>query len=88
MPLEFALSAPLELPAGDFAAYIFDCDGTLADTMPTHYKAWRIALGEYSCEFPEAMFYELGGVPTAYVCENFACQLPVTDASALDVLLE
>jgi len=30
----------------------------------------------------------LGGVPTAYVCENFACQLPVTDASALDVLLE
>jgi uncharacterized protein YyaL (SSP411 family) len=30
----------------------------------------------------------LAGVPTAYVCENFACQLPVTDASALDVLLE
>ena len=26
--------------------------------------------------------------PTAYVCENFACQLPVTEASALDELLE
>jgi hypothetical protein len=30
----------------------------------------------------------LGGVPTAYVCENFVCRLPVTNASALDVLLE
>jgi len=83
VPLEFALSAPLELPSGDFAAYIFDCDGTLADTMPTHYKAWRIALGEYSCEFPEAMFYELGGVPTARIVEilneRHGCKVPVNE---------
>ncbi len=30
----------------------------------------------------------LDGTPTAYVCENFACQLPVTNAAALDDLLE
>ena len=36
--------SPLIIPQGDFEAYIFDCDGTLADTMPTHYKAWCIAL--------------------------------------------
>ncbi len=30
----------------------------------------------------------LDGAPTAYVCENFACKLPVTNASALDELLE
>jgi uncharacterized protein YyaL (SSP411 family) len=30
----------------------------------------------------------LEGAATAYVCENFACKLPVTNASALDVLLE
>lgn len=59
----------LELPPGDFAAYIFDCDGTLADTMPTHYKAWLTALGEHADKFPEAMFYELGGVPTARIVE-------------------
>jgi beta-phosphoglucomutase-like phosphatase (HAD superfamily) len=59
----------LELPEGDFAAYIFDCDGTLADTMPTHYKAWQTALGEHADKFPEAMFYELGGVPTARIVE-------------------
>jgi len=59
----------LNLPPGDFAAYIFDCDGTLADTMPTHYKAWMAALGEHGRDFPEAMFYELGGVPTARIVE-------------------
>jgi len=30
----------------------------------------------------------LGGAATAYVCENFACNLPVTSAMALDELLE
>ncbi len=62
-------SFPLELPQGDFAAFIFDCDGTLADTMPTHFKAWQIALGKAAADFPEAMFYELGGVPTSRVVE-------------------
>jgi len=60
---------PLELPPGDFSAYIFDCDGTLADTMPTHYRAWQTALGAHAENFPEAMFYELGGVPTARIVE-------------------
>ena len=26
--------------------------------------------------------------PTAYVCENYACQLPTTDVSKLDELLQ
>ncbi len=62
-------SFSLELPAGDFAAFIFDCDGTLADTMPTHFKAWQIALGGAAQDLPEAMFYELGGVPTSRIVE-------------------
>ena len=62
-------SFPLELPAGDFSAFIFDCDGTLADTMPTHFKAWQTALGKAAADFPEAMFYELGGVPTSRIVE-------------------
>jgi len=62
-------SFSLELPPGDFAAFIFDCDGTLADTMPTHFKAWQMALGKAASDFPEAMFYELGGVPTSRIVE-------------------
>lgn len=30
----------------DFDAIIFDCDGTIADTLPVHYLTFREALGE------------------------------------------
>jgi beta-phosphoglucomutase family hydrolase len=48
---------------------IFDCDGTIADTMPLHYEAWVAALGEHGVEFPEALFYEMAGIPTAKIIE-------------------
>src|SRR6266446_3785098 len=53
----------LKLPAGSFAAYLFDCDGTIADSMPLHYIAWKKALREWNCEFDEKLFYTLGGMP-------------------------
>ena len=48
---------------------VFDCDGTIADTMPAHYKAWLEALGPHGVEFPEALFYEMGGIPTPRIVE-------------------
>jgi HAD superfamily hydrolase (TIGR01509 family) len=54
----------LKLPAGKFAAYLFDCDGTIADSMPLHYVAWKKTLAENNCDFPETLFYEWGGMPT------------------------
>jgi beta-phosphoglucomutase-like phosphatase (HAD superfamily) len=56
---------PLELPAGDFRAFIFDCDGTLADNMPLHFAAWTRAMQDFGGSYPEHLFYEWGGVPTA-----------------------
>jgi HAD superfamily hydrolase (TIGR01509 family) len=53
----------LKIPQGDFGAYLFDCDGTIADSMPLHYLAWRQALGEWNCQFDEKLFYEWGGMP-------------------------
>jgi HAD superfamily hydrolase (TIGR01509 family) len=53
----------LKLPAGSFAAYLFDCDGTIVDSMPLHYMAWKGALGEWDCEFDEKLFYAWGGMP-------------------------
>ena len=41
---------------------IFDCDGTLVDTMPIHFKAWSITTKKHSISFPEDRFYALGGV--------------------------
>lgn len=53
----------LQLPEGDFRAYLFDCDGTIADSMPLHYKAWKKALAEYGCTYDEDLFYSWGGKP-------------------------
>jgi beta-phosphoglucomutase-like phosphatase (HAD superfamily) len=57
----------LSIPSGDFAGYIFDCDGTLADTMPLHYRAWTRIVGELGGTFPKELFYQLGGKPTAHI---------------------
>lgn len=43
---------------------IFDCDGTLADTMPLHWQAWNRITARHGIEFPEHRFYALGGVPS------------------------
>lgn len=63
------LGMKLEIPEGDFDAYIFDCDGTLADSMPIHYEAWSAVLANHGADFPEALFYELGGTPTVQIVE-------------------
>jgi beta-phosphoglucomutase family hydrolase len=76
----------LKLPPGKFDAYIFDCDGTLADTMPLHYQAWGAALREHQADnIPEALFYELGGVPPErcieILNERHGYQLPVHETA-------
>jgi len=43
---------------------IFDCDGTLADTMPLHWRAWQAITRRHKLHFPVDRFYALGGVPT------------------------
>jgi len=43
---------------------IFDCDGTLADTMPLHWRAWQMIIQRHGLHFPEDRFYSLGGVPS------------------------
>jgi HAD superfamily hydrolase (TIGR01509 family) len=71
----------LNLPPGIFKAYLFDCDGTVADSMPLHYVAWSRALAEWNCEFSEALFYAWGGMPVAEIIsmlnEKYGLNMPV-----------
>ncbi len=71
----------------DRAAYdgfIFDCDGTLADSMPIHYRAWTESLteklGRPSSQFTEELFYHFGGMPAreivARLNQDFGWNLP------------
>ena len=43
---------------------IFDCYGTLADTMPLHWRAWQVISKRHGFSLPEERFYSLGGVPS------------------------
>ena len=74
----------LEIPP-HVRGLVFDCDGTIADTMPLHYQAWVAALKEHETDFPEALFYELAGIPTARIIEilneRHGYDLPVQEAA-------
>jgi HAD superfamily hydrolase (TIGR01509 family) len=61
----------IQIPEGNFSGYIFDLDGTLADTMPLHYSAWEDALRNAGLKgrLDENYFYALGGVPSRRVAE-------------------
>ncbi len=61
----------LDIPDGEFDAYIFDCDGTLVDSMPLHHRAWTAAFEHQGApfEFTEEIFYELAGVPDLRIVE-------------------
>jgi beta-phosphoglucomutase family hydrolase len=75
----------LKLPEGPFKAYLFDCDGTLADSMPLHYLAWKKALAEWNCEFDERLFYQWGGMPVAEIVatlnQKHGLKMPVESVS-------
>jgi len=51
-------------PQRPYEGLIFDCDGTLTDSMPVHYLAWSETMNRYGIQFPEDRFYALGGMPT------------------------
>jgi beta-phosphoglucomutase-like phosphatase (HAD superfamily) len=36
---------------------IFDCDGTLADSMPLHWRAWQTVVRRHQLQFSEERFY-------------------------------
>ncbi len=54
----------LTIPDSPFHAVIFDCDGTLVDSMPLHYEAWLASLKHHQApfDFTENYFYSKAGV--------------------------
>ena len=67
----------MSLPA-HIKGLVFDCDGTLADTMPLHWRAWQVIATKYKLHFPEDRFYSLGGVPSRDILHMLAKEQGVT----------
>jgi HAD superfamily hydrolase (TIGR01509 family) len=60
------------MPTKEYEALIFDCDGTLTDSMPVHFVAWNKTMKLYGIDFPEDRFYSLGGIPTDKIIRMLA----------------
>jgi HAD superfamily hydrolase (TIGR01509 family) len=56
------------------SAIIFDCDGTLIDSMPGHYVAWSEVMATFEITFDEDRFYRLGGMPSDKICVLLASE--------------
>lgn len=71
----------LLIPRGAFKAYLFDMDGTIANSLPLHLIAWTSALAPYGIEMPEDLFYAWGGIPVPRTVEmlneHFKVSMPV-----------
>jgi beta-phosphoglucomutase family hydrolase len=54
----------LDIPDRSFSAFVYDCDGTLVDSMPLHYRAWTMALQHHCAPWPftEDFFYSQAGI--------------------------
>lgn len=61
----------------NYDALLFDCDGTLADTMPAHYRAWLRVTELHGLSFDEDRFYSLGGRPTRDILATLAVEAAI-----------
>ena len=53
---------------------IFDCDGTLADTMPLHWRAWQVIAERHRFVLPKERFYALGGIPSRDILKMLSAE--------------
>jgi HAD superfamily hydrolase (TIGR01509 family) len=58
-------AARFTAPLRKYAGYVFDCDGTLVESMVLHHQAWRVAFERFQApfEFDWALFMRRAGMP-------------------------
>jgi HAD superfamily hydrolase (TIGR01509 family) len=64
------LKSPLIFPDGPFKAYLYDCDGTLADTMAAHIEAWVEECKAHGVDLEGALIHELAGMPATQTVQE------------------
>ena len=59
-----------QLTQGPYKAFLYDCDGTLADNMASHKAAFVKVASQYDIELNDEIIDELAGWPTVLVAEE------------------
>ncbi len=65
---------PELLVPGFVKGLIFDCDGTLVDSMPLHMLAWEDAVTAQGCRWDYSYFYSKKGMPDKEIIELYNSQ--------------
>ena len=58
----------------DIKGLIFDCDGTLVDSMPLHMKAWKEAVHSFGANFDPEFFFSKKGMRSKDIVAQFSLQ--------------
>uniref|UniRef100_A0A7S1PGG5 Uncharacterized protein n=1 Tax=Percolomonas cosmopolitus TaxID=63605 RepID=A0A7S1PGG5_9EUKA len=72
----------------DAKAVVFDCDGTLVDSMPAHFIAWSHVASRYNFSFPEDLFYEWGGITARQIIKDLAEQQNLGELPVDEIITE
>ena len=59
-------------------ALIFDLDGTIADSMPLHWRAWQALMRRHQFHFSRERLYALGGIPSRHIVEMLSREQGLT----------
>lgn len=62
---------PRIAPPAAYAALIFDCDGTLADTLPVHFRAWQAVFKQYEAVLSKDWYHDRTGLTASEFIQAF-----------------
>lgn len=60
----------MRMTEGDYDAFLYDCDGTLADSMPGHAKSYVAVAAREGVTINSDLIFELAGWPVVKVVEE------------------
>lgn len=76
------------LQEGAFDALIFDCDGTLVDTAPSHLRALRVGLAHHGLAMTDEFYYPRAGKTPKDLFDEYEAKIvgkPVPRKEILDI---
>ena len=81
-------TARLEAVLPKAKGLVFDCDGTLLDTMPIYYESWSRACEEVGLEFPVERFYSYAGRTVHDIFQTLIDEQLPTDTTVTAAMCE
>lgn len=70
-PLDRQLFNDRIAPVAPYSALIFDCDGTIADTIPVHFQTLLATFKKFGADLPQAWYYERTGLGLSELVQAF-----------------